>query len=89
MRVQFDAAQIHDPGQSGRVVNHQFFRGAAGREGKRDGTQPIGVVGGGALLIKRLTLGSIDEALQHDGTVANPIQRARCDRQVVAHQVEF
>ena len=29
MRMQLDAAEVHDPGQAGRVVDDDFFRGAA------------------------------------------------------------
>ena len=32
VRVQFDAAQIDDPGEPGRIVHDHFFGGAPGRE---------------------------------------------------------
>jgi hypothetical protein len=33
-----------------------------------------------AFLIKHLSLGAVDEALQHDRAIANAGERARCDR---------
>ena len=44
---------------------------------------------GRALLIERLALGAVDESLENDRTVPDPTQRARRDRQVIAHQIEF
>ncbi len=89
MRMQLDAAQVDDPGQPGRIIDDDFFRGAARRERQRDGSQPGGPLGGRALLIKRLALGAIDEALENDRTIPDSGQRARRDGQVVADKIEF
>ncbi|MBW8870297.1 MAG: hypothetical protein JF563_05920 [Acidobacteriales bacterium] len=32
MRMQFDTAQINDPGKSSRIVNNDLFRGASRRK---------------------------------------------------------
>ena len=44
---------------------------------------------GRALLVEGLPLGAVDEALEHDGPVADAAQRARRDGQVVADDVEL
>ena len=49
----------------------------------------VGPLRGRALLIKRLALGAVHEALEHDRTILDSGQSARRDRQVVAHEVEF
>ena len=61
MRVQFDAAKVHDPGKSGCVIDHDFFGSSAGRERQSDRTQPGWSLLWRALLIKRLRLGAVDE----------------------------
>jgi len=33
MRVQFDAAKVHNPGETRGVIHHNLFGGAPGREG--------------------------------------------------------
>ncbi len=32
MRMEFDASQVHDPGQAGSIVHHHLFRGSARRK---------------------------------------------------------
>ena len=44
---------------------------------------------GRALLIERLAFGAVDEALEHDRAIADSGERARRDREVVAHEVEL
>ncbi len=88
MRMQLDAAQVHDPGQPSRIVDHDFFRGAAGRKGQRHRPHPRGPIGGRALLIKGFRFRAVHETFQNDRAIADAGQRARRDRQVVAHQVE-
>ena len=61
MRVQFDAAKVHDPGKSGCIIDNNFFGGSAGRERQSDRTQPGWPLLWRALLIKRLRFGAVDE----------------------------
>ena len=72
VRMQLDAAQIDDPRQPRRIIDHNFFRRAAGRKGQRHRSQPVRALGRRALLIKRLAFGAIDKALENDGTIPNP-----------------
>ena len=89
VRVQLDAAEVDDPREAGRVVDDDLLGGAARRKRQRHGAQPGGPVLGRALLIERLALGAVDEALEHDGPVADAGDRAVRDRQVVADDVEL
>ena len=89
VRVQLDAAQVHDPGEAGRVVHDQLVGGATRGERQRDGLEPVGPLVGRALLVEGLALGAVDEALQDDGAVADSDERALGDREVVADDVEL
>jgi len=89
MRMQLDATQVDDPGESRRIVNHDFFRSASRRECQCDRSQPRRALAGRALLIKRLTFGAVNEPLENERTIANPGKSTRRDGQVVANDVEF
>jgi hypothetical protein len=89
VRVELDAAEVDDPGEAGGVVDDDLFGGAAGGKGERDGAQPVGEIGGSALLVEGLGFGSVDEALEDDGAVAMPLQRAGRDGEEVADEVEL
>ncbi len=72
--MKFDATEIDDPGKAGGVVDDDLFGGAAGGKGESDGAEEGGQVRGSALLVEGLGLaageaGSVDEALEDDGTV--------------------
>ncbi len=47
------------------------------------------MVGGSALLVEGFGFGSVDEALEDDGAVADAVQRAGRDREIVADEVEL
>ena len=49
----------------------------------------VGPLLGRALLVERLGLGAVDEALEHDGPIADAAERARRDGEVVADEVEL
>ena len=89
VRVQLDAAEVDDPGEARRVVDDDLLGGAARRERQRHGAQPVRPLLGRALLVERLALGAVDEALEHDRPIADAGERARRDRQVVADEVEL
>ena len=40
-------------------------------------------------MIKRLYLGAIDEPLENNGAIADSGERTRCNRKVVAYQIEL
>src|ERR1700689_2613666 len=48
MRVQLNASQVHNPGQSGSVVHDEFFRCSAGRKSQGNSAKPVRMVGGSA-----------------------------------------
>ena len=54
MRVQFDAAEVDYPRESGRVIDDDLLRGSARRERQGDGSQPGRPLGRRSLLIKGL-----------------------------------
>ncbi len=87
--MQLDAAQVDDPGEPGRIIDHDLFRGAARRERQRYRSQPRRPLGGRALLIKGLAFGAVDEALEHHRTIPDSGQSARRDRQIIADDVEL
>ena len=89
MRMEFDASEIDDPRKPRRIIDNNFFRGAARRERERYGAQPQGVLRWRALLIERFTFGAIDVPFEDKWTVSDSGERARCDRQIVTNQVEF
>jgi len=87
--VQFDAAEVDDPGESGGVIDYDFFGGAAGGKREGDGSEPGRPVGGSALLIERLAFGAVDEALENDGAVVDTNQGALGYGEIVGDEVEF
>ena len=46
MGVEFQAAEVHDPGQPGGVIHDHLFGGAAGGERECHGAQPGGAIAG-------------------------------------------
>jgi len=87
--MQLDAAKIDDPRKPRCVIDNDFFRGASRRERECYRLQPRWALRWCAFLIERLTFGAIDVALEDKRTVPDTKERARRDRQVVAHQVKF
>ena len=89
MRMQLDAAEVHDPREPSRIVDHDLFGGAARGKRQRHRAQPLGPVVGRALLIEGVALGAVDEALEHDRAIADAGERAGRDREVVADEIEL
>ena len=89
VRVQFDAAEVDDPSQSRRIIDNYLFRRTARRERQRYGSQPRGVFGRRAFLIKRLTFRAVHEALENDRTIPNSSESSRGDRKVIPHKVKL
>ena len=89
MRMELEAAEVHDPGEPRRVVDHDLFGGAPRWKRERHRAQPRGPLLGRALLVERLALGAVHETLQHDRAIADAAQRAIGDREVVADDVEL
>ena len=89
VRMQFDTAEVHDPGQRRRVVDHQLLCRAPRGERQHRRNQPFGPLFWGALLIEGWRVGAVDEALEHDRPLANAEQRALGDAQIIAHDVQL
>ena len=94
VRVELHAAEIDDPEKAGGVVYDDFLGGAAGRKAEGDGAEECGRSEGARFLIEGLGLaggeaGSVDEALEDDGTALNAEKRARCDGCEVLRDVEL
>lgn len=89
MRMKLDATEIDDPDKSRRIVYNNFISRASRRKRQRNGAQPLRMILRRALLVEDLTLGAVDETLQHDGSIANARKRARCDRQIILNELEF
>ena len=89
VRMQLDASQVHDPRETGGIVHDDFFGGSPRRKRERDRSQPRRPAFRRALLIERLALGAIHEALEHERPIADPGDRARRDREVILHDVEL
>ena len=89
MRIEVDAAEVDDPGQAGRVVDHDLVGGPAGREGERRGPDELGQILGRTLLEERLAGRAIDEPLERHRPPARPTQRTVRDGQVVADEVDL
>jgi len=89
MRMEFDTTEIHDPREPRVVIDNNLFRYSTGRKRECDCAQPFGPVRRRALLIKGLTLGAINEPLQHNRPIADSIQSAGCNRKVIPNQINF
>src|SRR5438067_507250 len=89
MRMQFDTTEIDYPGKPRRIIDNDFFSGAAGRERKGNSAQPGGALLRRALLVKRWSFSPVHESFEDNWTIANSSQRARRNRQIVANQIEF
>ena len=89
VRVQVDAAEVHDPQELRRVAHDDLARGPARREAQLDRLDPLGTLLGRALLEERLALGAVHVALEHDRPPRDAAQRAVGDRRVVPRQVEL
>ena len=80
MRVELDAAQVDDPGEARGIVHDDLLGSAPRRERQGYRSQPGGPLVGRALLIERLALCAVDEALEDDRTISNPSKSTRSDR---------
>ena len=87
--MQLDAAQIDDPGKSGRIIHHELFGGPSGRKRQSDRMQPSGPVGGCAFLVKGLSFSAVYEALENQRAITDAAQRTLRYRQVIAYEIKF
>ena len=87
--MKFDAAEIHDPGEAGRIIDYNLFRGPARRERERDRSQPGRALRRGTLLIKGFSLSAVDETFENNWTVLDSGERTRRDGKIVADEIEL
>ena len=79
VRVEVDAAEVVDPGQPRRVLDHDLVGGPAARERQFGRAQPLGRVVRGSLLEERLLGDAVDEPLERHRARADAGQRALGD----------
>ena len=84
VRVQVDAAEVHDPRQRGAVVDDDLVGRAAGGERELDGADELGHRLRRALLEEGLAVGAVDESLEGHRAVSDADERAIGDGEVVA-----
>jgi hypothetical protein len=89
MWVQFDTSKIHDPYESRNRIYDDLFRRTSGGEAECYCAQPIWMIGGSTLLVKRLLLGAIDESLQHNRAADDSGEGAWSHLQKVAYDIEL
>ena len=89
MRIQIDAAEVHDPEELGGVAHHDLLRRPSRRKFELHRLDPVGMLLRRALLKKRLGIGPVHVSLENDGTSGDSAQRAVGDGEVVLRQVEL
>ena len=89
MRIEVEAAEVHDPRQSRGIPDHRLFGGGAGGVVQGGGVDEGGMVLGDALLEERLLVEALREPLEHHRPAAGPAEGALGDREVIAHEVEL
>ncbi len=89
MRVEVDAAEVHDPGERGAVRHDHLVGGAAGGERELDCPDELGNRGRRALLEERLPGRAVHEALERHGAVHHTAQGAIGDGEVILDKVSF
>ena len=89
MRIEVEAAEVHHPGETRRVVDDDLVGRPAGRERQGDRAQPLGPVVRRALLEERLARGAVHEALERHRPAAGAGQGARGHGEVVADEVQL
>ena len=89
VRVEVDAAEVGDPREARRLVDHDLVGRPARRERQRRDAHPLGPVVGRPLLEERLLVDPVDEPLERHRPSPNAGQRAVGDGEEVAHDVEL
>ena len=90
VRVEVDAAEVGDPGEAGRIVDHDLVGGPAGGEARaRPSGCQSGRLSGARFWKKNSPAGAVRVALEGHRPAARAAQRALRDREVVADQVEL
>ena len=89
VRIEVDAAEVDDPDQGGRLVDHDLVGGAPGRERQLGGPDPVGRVVRRPLLEERLLGDAIDEPLEGHRPATDAGQRPFGDGQVEVDDIEL
>ena len=89
VRVEVDAAEIDDPGQSGGLVDDDLVCRPTRRKRQLGSPDPVGRVLGRPLLEERLLGDPVHEPLERHRPAANAGQRAFGDGKVVVDDVEL
>lgn len=89
VRVEVDAAEVDHPRELRHVAHDDLVCVASGREPERRHLDPVGSLRGRALLVERLLLDAVREALEEHRAPADAAHRAVGDGDVVADEVEL
>lgn len=89
MRVEFDAAEIDDPGQTRRVIDDELFSGAARRKRQCDGAKPVRTFCGGALLVEGFRFGSVHKTLEDERPITDGGERSGGNGKIVADEFDL
>src|SRR6185436_4786357 len=89
VRVEIDAAEVDDIHQLRRVVDHDLVGVPPRGKRERGDVDPRGPLGRRALLVERLALRAVDEALEDLRPARHPAQRAVGNGQIILHQLEL
>src|SRR5215212_3570126 len=89
MRIEIDAAEVHDPEELRGVAHHDLAGGASRGKVKLHGLDPVGMLLRRPLLKKRLLVGAVHVSLEHDRPPRDPPQRALCHRRIVLYEIKL
>ncbi len=89
VRVEVDATEVGDPGETGRFVEDDLVGGPTRREGQRGDPDELGPLVRRTLLEERLPGRAVHEPLEGHRTVSHATERAVGHGHVVADEVEL
>src|SRR6266496_766387 len=89
VRVEVDAAEVHDPGELGRIAHDDLVGRSTRWEPELDHLDPIGTGPRRTLLEEEFAFRAVDEPFQRHRSSTDTAERAVGNAQVVANEVEL